>query len=59
MASSDEPTDMMELGGIRRPDLPSLGALAKHPLAHIGRALDEFNAIILAANQEPNNSKVD
>jgi hypothetical protein len=50
---------MIELGGIRRPDLPSLRALAKHPLAHLGRALDEFNAIILAANQEPNHPNVD
>jgi hypothetical protein len=50
---------MFELGGIRRRDLPSLCALAKHPLPHIGRALDEFNALLLAAIQEPNHPNVD
>src|SRR5215469_3513354 len=34
--------------------LHSLRALAKNPLAHIGRALNQFNALIFAANQETN-----
>ena len=44
---------------LRRPPwLRSLRALAKHPFVHIGRALDEFNAFIFAANQEPNHPEI-
>jgi hypothetical protein len=50
---------MTELDGIGRSDLPALRALAKHPLAHIGRALDEFNGVVLAANQEANDPNID
>jgi hypothetical protein len=49
---------MFELGGIRRSGLPALGALAKNPFAHIGGALDEFNALIFAGNQELNYPEV-
>src|SRR5215471_17356180 len=38
--------------------LHSLRALAKNPLAHIGRALNQFNALIFAANQETNRIQV-
>src|SRR5260221_14450234 len=43
---------------IRRLDLRSLGALAKNPLTHVGRALLQFNALLFAANQEPNHRYV-
>src|SRR5206468_3040738 len=51
-------SDMIESGVIRRPGLRSLGALAKNPLAHVGRALYEFNALVFAADQEPNHRDV-
>jgi len=36
----------------------SLRALAKNPLAHIRRALNQFNALIFATNQETNRHEV-
>jgi hypothetical protein len=38
--------------------LRTLRALANNPFAHIGRALDEFDALIFAANKEPNHLKI-
>ena len=37
----------------------SLGTLAKHPLVHVERAFYQFNALVLAVNQEPNHIDVD
>jgi hypothetical protein len=37
----------------------SLGALAKNPLTHVGRALQQFNAVIFAPHQEMNHRDVD
>ena len=36
-----------------------LGALAKNPLTHVGRALQQFNAVVFAPDQEMNHCDVD
>lgn len=36
----------------------SLRTLAKHPLAHVGRALHQLNALVFAPDQEPNHRNV-
>ena len=36
--------------GVRRTRLHFLGTFAKHPFAHIGRALEELNAGLLAVD---------
>ena len=36
----------------------SFRSLAKNPLAHIGRALNQFNALIFTANQKSNHPEV-
>ena len=38
--------------------LRSLGALAKNPFAHVGRASNQFNPNVFAANQKPNHPEV-
>lgn len=49
---------MIPSGRIRRSGLPSLGTLPLHPFANIGRAMNHFNALIVAAIQEPNHFDV-
>jgi hypothetical protein len=39
---------------ISRLKLHRLRALAMHPFANVGRALNQFNALILAVDQEAN-----
>jgi hypothetical protein len=42
----------------RLPRLPSLRALAKNPFAHIGRALNQFNALIFAPDQKTDHPEI-
>src|SRR5215471_2641785 len=52
------PMSYRRLGSVIPFPLHSLRAFAENPLTHIGRALNQFNALIFAANQEPNHHEV-
>jgi hypothetical protein len=43
---------------ISRLQLHLLSALAKHPFANVGRTLNQFNALILAVDQEANHPEI-